>query len=146
MCVCVCVCVYIYICVCVYECVCVCVCMYACVCVCPHRVWRSCTGALLKHRHATGFSLRVEMVQEKWFRRAQLLPDERKRLACPPPPWRQSRAKWMVSLVNSHTNTTSMRWYLWEIDLKFALDSTPGRLQMKAAEAVSGAWCECVGP
>jgi len=36
--------------------------------------------------------------------------------------------KWMVSLVNSHTNATSKRWHLWEIDLRFALNSTPGWL------------------
>jgi len=34
----------------------------------------------------------------------------------------------MVSLVNSHTNVTSKRWHLWEIDLRFALNSTPGWL------------------
>ena len=33
----------------------------------------------------------------------------------------------MLSLVNSHTNATSKRWHLWEIDLRFALNSTPGR-------------------
>jgi len=32
----------------------------------------------------------------------------------------------MVSLVNSHTNPTSKKWHLWEIDLTFALNSTPG--------------------
>ena len=42
------------------------------------------------------------------------------------PPWRQPRAKWMVSLVNSHTNAISKRWHLWEIDLRFALNTTPG--------------------
>jgi len=42
------------------------------------------------------------------------------------PPWRQPKDKWMVSLVNSHTNATSNRWHLWEIDLRFALKSTPG--------------------
>ena len=41
------------------------------------------------------------------------------------PPWRLPRGKWMVSLVNSHTNATSKRWHLWEIDLRFALNSTP---------------------
>ena len=44
------------------------------------------------------------------------------------PPWRQPRGNWMVSLVNSHTNATSKRWHLWEIDLRFALNSTPGWL------------------
>ena len=34
----------------------------------------------------------------------------------------------MISLVNSHTNATSKRWHLWEIDLRFALKSTPGWL------------------
>ena len=33
----------------------------------------------------------------------------------------------MVSLVNSHSNTTSWRWHLWEIDLKFAHGLPPGR-------------------
>ena len=32
----------------------------------------------------------------------------------------------MVSLFKYHTNATSKRWHLWEIDLRFALDSTPG--------------------
>jgi len=32
----------------------------------------------------------------------------------------------MVSLVNSHTNATSKSWHLWEIDLGFDLNSTPG--------------------
>ena len=31
----------------------------------------------------------------------------------------------MVSLVNSHANTASKRWHLWEIGLRFALNSTP---------------------
>ena len=34
----------------------------------------------------------------------------------------------MVSLVNSHTNATSKRRHLWEIDLRFALNPTPGWL------------------
>ena len=37
----------------------------------------------------------------------------------------------MVSFVNSHTNVTSKRWYLWEIDSRFALKSIP--------------WSRCVG-
>ena len=32
----------------------------------------------------------------------------------------------MVSLVNYHTNATSKRWHLCEIDSRFALNSTPG--------------------
>ena len=32
----------------------------------------------------------------------------------------------MVYLVHSYTTATSKRWYLWEIDLRFALNSTPG--------------------
>ena len=32
----------------------------------------------------------------------------------------------MIYLVNSHANATSKRRHLWEIDLRFALDSTPG--------------------
>jgi len=43
------------------------------------------------------------------------------------PPWRHPRGKWMVPLVNSHANATS-RWHLWEIDSRFALNSTPGWL------------------
>ena len=31
--------------------------------------------------------------------------------------------KWIVSLVNSHPNAASKRWHLWEIDLRFALNS-----------------------
>ena len=42
------------------------------------------------------------------------------------PPWRQPKGKWMVSLVNSHTHATSKRQHLWDIDLRFALNSTPG--------------------
>ena len=37
------------------------------------------------------------------------------------PPWRQPKGKWMVSFVNSHTNTTSKGWHLWEIDFKICL-------------------------
>ena len=37
-----------------------------------------------------------------------------------PPPWRQPMGKWMVSLVNFHTNATRIGWHMWEIDLKFA--------------------------
>jgi len=28
--------------------------------------------------------------------------------------------KWMVSLVNPHTDATRIGWHLWEIDLRFA--------------------------
>ena len=45
-----------------------------------------------------------------------------------PPAWRQPRGKWMVSLVNYHANATSKRWHLWEINLRFGLNSTPGWL------------------
>ena len=34
--------------------------------------------------------------------------------------------KWMVSSVDSHTNFTSSRLHLREIDLRFALNTTPG--------------------
>ena len=34
----------------------------------------------------------------------------------------------MVSLVSSHANASSKRWRLWEVDSRFALDSTSGRL------------------
>ena len=37
----------------------------------------------------------------------------------------------MVLLVNSNTNATSKKWHLWEIDLKFALNSTPGWLEAR---------------
>ena len=43
-----------------------------------------------------------------------------------PPPWRQPRGKWVVSLVNSYTNATRIGWRVREIDLRFALNSTPG--------------------
>jgi len=42
------------------------------------------------------------------------------------PPCRQPRGKWMVSLVNSHSNSSSKRWHLWEIDLRFAPGLPPG--------------------
>ena len=48
----------------------------------------------------------------------------------PNPPWRQPRGKWMISLVNSHTNATSQKWHLWALDLIFALNSTPGWVPM----------------
>ena len=35
----------------------------------------------------------------------------------------------MVYVVNFHTNATSKRWHLWEIDLGFVLNSTPGWLR-----------------
>ena len=40
-------------------------------------------------------------------------------------PWMQPRGKWMVSLVNFHADATSSRWHMREIDLRFALHSTP---------------------
>jgi len=46
--------------------------------------------------------------------------------ALPAPPWSQPRGKWMVSLVNSHTNATRIGWHLWEIDLRFAPGLPPG--------------------
>ena len=54
------------------------------------------------------------------------------------PPWRQPKGKWMVSVVNSHTNTTSKRWHLWEIDLRFALNPTPGWLKARLSPEFSG--------
>ena len=44
------------------------------------------------------------------------------------PPWWQPTSNSMVTLVNSHTNATSKRWHSCEIDLRFALKSTPGWL------------------
>ena len=38
----------------------------------------------------------------------------------------QPRGKWMVSLVNSHTNATRIGWHLWEIYLTFAPGLPPG--------------------
>jgi len=34
--------------------------------------------------------------------------------------------KWMISLVNSHTNATRIGWHLWEIDFRFAPGLPPG--------------------
>ena len=34
----------------------------------------------------------------------------------------------MVPLVNSRTKATRIGWHLWEIDLRIALNSTPGWL------------------
>ena len=42
------------------------------------------------------------------------------------PPWRQPRGRWMVSLVNSHTNATRIGWHMWEIDFRFAPGLPPG--------------------
>ena len=42
------------------------------------------------------------------------------------PALRQPRGKWVFSLVNSHTNATSKWQHLWKIDLRGALNSTPG--------------------
>ena len=53
------------------------------------------------------------------------------------PPWRQPRRKWMVSLVNSHTNATSIGWHLWEIYLRFATGLPPGRVSHGLAGAAS---------
>ena len=41
------------------------------------------------------------------------------------PPWRP-RGKCMVPLGDSHSNATLKSWHLWEINLRFALNSTPG--------------------
>jgi len=41
-------------------------------------------------------------------------------------PCKQLRGKWMVSLINSNANATSKKWHVWEIDLRFALNSTAG--------------------
>ena len=48
------------------------------------------------------------------------------------PPWRQPRDTLMVSSVNSHANTTSKRWHLCEINIRFALNSTTGWLGLRA--------------
>ena len=42
------------------------------------------------------------------------------------PPWRQSRGKLIVSLVNSPTNATRIGWHPWEIELRFAPELPPG--------------------
>ena len=39
---------------------------------------------------------------------------------------------------HSHTNATSKRWHLWEIDLRFALNSTPGWGEGFAARSLGG--------
>ena len=61
------------------------------------------------------------------------------------PPWRQPSGKSMVSLVNSHTNATSKRRQLWEIDLRFALNSTPGWIHLGVfAKSLRSPLCESV--
>jgi len=45
-------------------------------------------------------------------------------------PWRQSTGNTIVSLVNFHTNATSKRWHLWEVDLRFASGLPPGWLYL----------------
>ena len=59
------------------------------------------------------------------------------------PPWGQPRGKWMISFVNSHTNATSKRWHLWEIDYTFALKrrgSRSGRWSLTRGRARLGTW------
>ena len=67
------------------------------------------------------------------------LPDLRVWTQVTGPPWRQPRSKLMVSLVNSHTNASSKRWNLWEIDLRFALDSTLGWCRVEQRSVASPA-------
>jgi len=52
--------------------------------------------------------------------------EERSVRPAPPPPWRKPRGKYMVSLVYFHSNTTSRRKHLWEIELRFAPRLPPG--------------------
>ena len=61
------------------------------------------------------------------------------------PPWRQPRGKSMISLVDSHTNATSKTWHLWEIDLRFALNSTPGWGRCRKARSPRALWVVRVG-
>ena len=58
-----------------------------------------------------------------------------------PPPWGQPRGKWMVSLVNSHTNATRIGWHLWEIDLRFAPGLPPGWLEQSASGVLPTLLC-----
>ena len=64
----------------------------------------------------------------------------------PKPPWRQPRGKTIVSLVNLHTNATSKRWNLWEIDLRFALNSTPGWVPLNSCDPGRGRIVEMLAP
>ena len=64
--------------------------------------------------------------QARLTRRASLQAQRRPPGDQPPPPWKQPRGKWMVSLVNSHTNATRIGWHQWEIDFRFAPGLSPG--------------------
>ena len=55
------------------------------------------------------------------------------------PPQRQPRGKWMITLVNFHTNATSKRWHLWEIRLKIFPRATPGWHPIASAAMASAA-------
>ena len=44
----------------------------------------------------------------------------------------------MISLVNAHTNVTSKRWHVWEIDLRFALNSNPGWSSATSSDCPNG--------
>ena len=44
----------------------------------------------------------------------------------------------MVSLVNSHTNSTRIGWHLWEIDLRFAPGLPPGWQEQLSAGHLVG--------
>jgi len=61
-------------------------------------------------------------------------------------PWRQPGGRSMVCLVNFQENATSKRLHLWEIDSRFALNSTPGWLpvDVRGVQSVSVLVCECV--
>jgi len=64
------------------------------------------------------------ITRRSWTRRRQS--GTRSTTSGTTPPWRQPRGKWMVSLVNSHTNATRIGWHLWEINLRFAPGLPPG--------------------
>jgi len=48
-----------------------------------------------------------------------------------------TQGKWSVSSVSPHTNATSKRWQLWDIDLRFALNSTPGLVSRNVSRSAS---------
>ena len=52
----------------------------------------------------------------------------------------------MVYLVNSNANATSKRWHLWDVDLRFALNSTPGWTQREGGAPLYSLGCEGFSP
>ena len=66
------------------------------------------------------------------------------------PPWRQPRDKWMVSLVNSHTNATlkscgRLTKICSHLDPRVGLDFSLGQEKRTVCRPNRPVWCNCEG-